>query len=120
MHHVNAGVIYSPEGKVEDDNLINVPSLQSCYLKPEEIINKEVSYIDGTIHFQPEGQDLQFFLYLSALNFGGKPSHEGKKLRAAQGGTKLLLTESAIYTAWLYKICKSLFSEASNAMCLLG
>lgn len=76
--------------------------------------------MDSTIHFQPEGQVVQFFLYLSALNFGGKPSQQRKKLRAAQRGRKLLLTESAIYIAWLYKICKSLFSEAPNAVSLLG
>lgn len=76
---------------MEDENLINIPSLQSCYLKPEEIINKEIFYKD----------DLQYFLYLSILGFGGKPSQEGKKLRTAQGGRKLLLTESAIYASWL-------------------
>lgn len=63
IHYVNGGVIYKPERKVVDDNLINVRSLQSCCLKPEEIINKEIFYMDDTICFQPKGQDLQFFLY---------------------------------------------------------
>lgn len=76
---------------MEDENFINVHYLQSCYLKPEEIINKEIFYKD----------DLQYFLYLSALSFGVKPSQEGKKLRTSQGDRKFLLTESAIYTAWL-------------------
>lgn len=52
--------------------------------------------------------------------FWRKDFMKGKKLRTAQGDRKLLLTESAIYTAWVYNICKSFFPEASNAMALLG
>lgn len=60
MHEVNDAVIYRPEGKVEDDILINVPSPQSSYLKPEEMMYKEISSMDGMIHFQPRDRIYSF------------------------------------------------------------
>lgn len=60
MHQVNDAVICRSEGKVEDDILINVPSPQSYYLKPEEMIYKEISYMGGMIHFQPRDRICSF------------------------------------------------------------
>lgn len=60
MHHVNAAVIYRPEGKLEDDILINILSLESCYLKPDEIVNKEIFYMGDMIHFQPRDKVCNF------------------------------------------------------------